>query len=64
METGALSHEVITGSDGILKKMELLITETCADAWPIITTIVGIALLFYLGRALLRAVRSYFGTAS
>ena len=64
METGELTHEVITGTGGILTQMQKLITDTCTDAWPIITTIVGVALLFYLGRALLRAVRSYFGTAS
>lgn len=59
-----ISSDVITGTGGILPKLQELITETCTDAWPIITSVVGTALLFYLGRALLRAVRSYFGTAS
>lgn len=59
-----VDHEVITGTNGILKEMQSLIEETATDTWPIITSIVGVALLFYLGRAFLRAVRSYFGTAS
>ena len=32
-------------------------------AWPIITAIVGIGLLVWLGKVLIRAVRSYFSTA-
>lgn len=64
METTTVSHEVITGSAGLLQGMVQTIQDACSASWPYITTIVGVALLFYLGRALLRAVRSYFGTAS
>lgn len=64
METTGITHAVITGSDGLLQGMVTTISEACQASWPYITTIVGVALLFYLGRALLRAVRSYFGTAS
>lgn len=60
----AVSSDVITGEHGLLDKMTDTIGAACEAAWPYIATIVGVAVLFYIGRALLRAVRSYFGTAS
>ena len=60
----AVNVDAITGTSGILAKLSDTIGKAANDSWTYIATIVGVAILFYLGRALLRAVRSYFGTAS
>lgn len=55
--------EAVTGTGGILQTIADYIA-TCADkAWPVILAIVGIGLMIWLGRAMIRAVRAYFSTA-
>lgn len=55
--------EAVAGTGGILEKIADFIA-TCADkAWPIILAVVGIGLMIWLGRAMIRAVRAYFSTA-
>lgn len=55
--------EAVTGTGGILEKIADFIA-TCANkAWPIILAVVGIGLMIWLGRAMIRAVRAYFSTA-
>lgn len=51
-------------STGIFPTIQTYISEAAEAAWPVISVIVGVAILFWLGRAMLRAIRSYFGTAS
>ena len=51
-------------STGIFPTIQAYISDAADAAWPVISVIVGVAILFWLGRAMLRAIRSYFGTAS
>lgn len=55
--------DAVTGTGGILQTIADVIATVADKAWPIILAIVGVGLLFWLGRAMIRAVRSYFSTA-
>lgn len=57
--------ENITGTTGVLNTVKDYIVDvaTAANLWTIIGTIVGVGLLIWLGRAMIRAVRAYFSTA-
>lgn len=57
--------ENITGTSGVLNTVKDYIVDvaTAANLWTIIGTIVGVGLLIWLGRAMIRAVRAYFSTA-
>lgn len=63
--TGSLTvnTDVITGTGGVLDTVASYINSAATAAWPFIVGIVGIGLLIWLGRAVLRAVRAYFSTA-
>lgn len=62
---GSLSPntDVITGTSGVLDQIASYINTAATNAWPYILGIIGVGLLIWLGRAMLRAVRSYFSTA-
>lgn len=55
--------DVITGTSGVLDQIASYINTAATNAWPYILGIIGVGLLIWLGRAMLRAVRSYFSTA-
>lgn len=57
--------ENIVGSSGVLNTVKDYIVDvaTNANLWTIIGTIVGVGLMIWLGRAMIRAVRAYFSTA-
>lgn len=55
--------EYVTGSGGILETIANYIHTVADKAWPVILAVVGIGLLIWLGRAMIRAVRAYFSTA-
>lgn len=63
--TGSLSPDTaaITGTGGVLDTIASYISSAAEAAWPYILGIIGVGLLIWLGRAMLRAVRAYFGTA-
>ena len=63
--TGSLtvSTEVVTGTGGVLDTIASYISTAATNAWPFILGIIGVGLLIWLGRAMLRAVRAYFSTA-
>lgn len=63
--TGSLSPntDVITGTSGVLDTIASYISTAASAAWPYILGIIGVGLLIWLGRAMLRAVRAYFSTA-
>lgn len=63
--TGSLSPntDVVTGTGGVLDTIASYISAAAQNAWPFILGIVGVGLLIWLGRAMIRAVRAYFGTA-
>lgn len=54
---------VITGTGGVLTSIADYIGSAANNAWPIIVGIVGVGILIWLGRAMLRAVRAYFSTS-
>ena len=62
---GSLSPDtaVITGTAGVLDTIASYISTAAENAWPFILGIIGVGLLIWLGRAMLRAVRAYFSTA-
>ena len=60
--TGA-AVEAVTGTGGILQKIADYIATVADAAWPVILAIVGIGLMIWLGRAMIRAVRAYFSTS-
>lgn len=62
-EGTTVNTDVITGTDGVLQTVQNYISAVATGAWPIIVTIVGVGLLIWLGRAMIRAVRSYFSTS-
>lgn len=53
----------VTGTGGVLDTIASYISNAATDAWPFILGIIGVGLLIWLGRAMLRAVRAYFSTA-
>lgn len=53
----------VTVVTNMITTIQSYIETAMTAAWPIITAIVGIGLLVWLGRVLIRAVRSYFSTA-
>lgn len=57
--------ENIVGTTGVLNTVKDYIVDvaTNANLWTIIGTIVGVGLMIWLGRAMIRAVRAYFSTA-
>ena len=59
----AVTTDVVTGSGGVLQTAADYIASVANNAWPVIVAIVGVGLLIWLGRAILRAVRAYFSTA-
>lgn len=59
----AVDTDVITGSNGILATVRDYITTAANNSWTFIGAIVGVGLLIWLGRAMLRAIRAYFSTA-
>ena len=63
--TGSLtvSTDVVTGTGGVLDAIASYINTAATNAWPFILGIIGVGLLIWLGRAMLRAVRAYFSTA-
>lgn len=63
--SGSLSPntDVITGTAGVLDTIASYISTAASAAWPYILGIIGVGLLIWLGRAMLRAVRAYFSTA-
>lgn len=63
--TGSLTPntDVITGTSGVLDYITSYINTAASAAWPYILGIIGVGLLIWLGRAMLRAVRAYFSTA-
>lgn len=63
--TGSMTvnTDVITGTSGVLDCIVSYINTAATAAWPFILGIVGVGLLIWLGRAMLRAVRAYFSTA-
>lgn len=63
--TGSLSPntDAITGTAGVLDTIASYISTAASAAWPYILGIIGVGLLIWLGRAMLRAVRAYFSTA-
>lgn len=58
-----LGANAVTGTGGVLDTIASYITQVVDAAWPFILGIVGVGLLIWLGRAILRAVRAYFSTA-
>lgn len=63
--TGSVSvtTDAITGTGGVLDTITSYIHTAAEAAWPFILGIIGVGLLIWLGRAMLRAVRAYFSTA-
>lgn len=63
--TGSVSvnTDVVTGTGGVLDTIASYINTAATNAWPFILGIIGVGLLIWLGRAMLRAVRAYFSTA-
>lgn len=63
--TGSLTPntDAITGTAGVLDTIASYISTAASAAWPYILGIIGVGLLIWLGRAMLRAVRAYFSTA-
>lgn len=61
--TGPDVTAIVGGTDSVLDKVQDYIEAVVAGAWPIIAAIVGVGLLIWLGRAMIRAVRSYFTTS-
>lgn len=63
--TGTLTPDTaaITGTAGVLDQIASYINTAATNAWPYILGIIGVGLLIWLGRAMLRAVRAYFSTA-
>lgn len=59
----AVATDAVTGTGGVLQTVADYIASVATNAWPIIIAIVGVGLLIWLGRAILRAVRAYFSTA-
>ena len=59
----AQNTDVVTGTGGVLQTAADYIASVASNAWPVIVAIVGVGLLIWLGRAILRAVRAYFSTA-
>lgn len=55
--------EYVTGTGGILETIANYISTVADKAWPVILAVVGIGLLLWLGRAMIRAVRAYFSTS-
>ena len=55
--------DVVTGTGGVLDTIASYISTAAENAWPFILGIVGVGLLIWLGRAMIRAVRAYFSTA-
>lgn len=55
--------EYVTGTGGILETIGNYIHTVADKAWPVILAVVGIGLLIWLGRAMIRAVRAYFSTS-
>lgn len=58
-----VTTDAITGTGGVLDTIVSYIHTAAEAAWPFILGIVGVGLLIWLGRAMLRAVRAYFSTA-
>lgn len=59
----AQNVDVITGTNGVLTIVGNFIASVASNAWPIIAAIVAIGIVFWLGRAMIRAVRSYFSAS-
>jgi len=57
--------ENVVGTTGVLNTVKDYIVDvaTAANLWTIIGTIVGVGLIIWLGRAMIRAVRAYFSTS-
>lgn len=57
--------ENVVGTGGVLETVKDYIVDvaTAANLWTIIGTIVGVGLIIWLGRAMIRAVRAYFSTS-
>lgn len=55
----------VVGTGGVLETVRDYIVDvaTAANLWAIIGTIVGVGLIIWLGRAMIRAVRAYFSTS-
>lgn len=55
----------VVGTTGVLNTVKDYIVDvaTAANLWTIIGTIVGVGLIIWLGRAMIRAVRAYFSTS-
>ena len=58
-----VNTDVITGSSGVLTSVQSYIETVASNSWAIITAIVAVGLLIWLGRVMIRAVRAYFSTA-
>lgn len=58
-----VNTDAITGTGGVLDTIASYISNAASAAWPFIVGIIGVGLLIWLGRAMLRAVRAYFSTA-
>lgn len=63
--TGSLTvdTDAISGTGGVLDTIASYINTAAEASWPYILGIIGVGLLIWLGRAMLRAVRAYFSTA-
>lgn len=57
--------ENVVGTTGVLNTVKDYIVDvaTATNLWTIIGTIVGVGLIIWLGRAMIRAVRAYFSTS-
>ena len=55
--------DYVTGTGGILETIANYIHTVADKAWPVMLAVVGIGLLIWLGRAMIRAVRAYFSTS-
>lgn len=62
-EGAAINTDVITGTTGVLGSVQSYIEAVASNSWSIITAIVAVGLLIWLGRVMIRAVRAYFSTA-
>jgi len=62
-EGATVNTDVITGSTGVLTSVQSYIEAVASNSWAIITAIVAVGLLIWLGRVMIRAVRAYFSTA-
>lgn len=58
-----VNTDAVTGTAGVLDTVASYISTAATNAWPFILGIVGVGLLIWLGRAMLRAIRAYFSTA-